>query len=566
MPALFANNAATTVASALSNVATSLTVASGKGALFPAITGTDYFMLTLTQSGSETTWEIVKVTARSGDVLTIVRGQEGTTAAAWAVGDKAELRVTVSTLLGFTIDTPSNVTPAQGATNIDKNVALTGSAFSSALASAQSAIQVQVSTSSSFASPFYSSGDQTAGSSFTLPNGIGPSGANMTVSTLYFYRLRYKNARGSYSDWSGPTSFTTAAAFSQFIPAPAATPASAGTSFEGGYYVGLQWNALCQSTTSVGIATGTQTFTIDINQATTPLFYLGQTVEVRSRAVNGPSVTTGLGTPQYSHTPNQDTGPGGRKMVGTVAAGTTGTTLVLTCTSISGSGTYSDWSVMARHRLIVAPKASGEFLNANSMLSPDAHAYWYFNNAVSTMSDTSDGKAVCTAIRANNNAAAIPAAYAVAALTIGGYTDWYIPAIDELTLCHRYLKADSNLYNNWMQYSQNSRFLIGYNGYRGSFSRINDWGTNSNSDPQLAAAVNNSSPQAPAGINFRQGESEAFLGDYMSYWAKGEGYGYVYAKTWTASSSNYSDGTEGGVYQTSTAGSSKWRAVRRSVI
>ena len=98
MPALFANNAATTVASALSNVATSLAVASGKGALFPAITGTDFFMLTLTQSGSETTWEIVKVTARSGDVLTIVRGQEGTTAAAWAVGDKAELRLTKSGL------------------------------------------------------------------------------------------------------------------------------------------------------------------------------------------------------------------------------------------------------------------------------------------------------------------------------------------------------------------------------------------------------------------------------------------------------------------------------------
>ena len=55
-------------------------------------------MLTLTQSGSETTWEIVKVTARASDVLTIVRGQEGTTAAAWAVGDKAELRLTKSGL------------------------------------------------------------------------------------------------------------------------------------------------------------------------------------------------------------------------------------------------------------------------------------------------------------------------------------------------------------------------------------------------------------------------------------------------------------------------------------
>ena len=564
MPALFTNNAATTVASALSNVATSLTVASGKGALFPAITGTDFFMLTLTQSGSETTWEIVKVTARSSDVLTIVRGQEGTTAAAWAVGDKAELRVTTNSLLGFSIDTPSNATPAQGATNIDKNVALTGSAFSSALASAQSAIQVQVSTSSSFASPFYSSGDQTAGSSFTLPNNIGPSGVNMSVSTLYFYRLRHKNARNSYSDWSSPTSFTTSAAFSQFISAPAATPASVGASFQGGYYVGLQWNQLCQSTTSLAIATGTQTFTININQATTPLFYLGQTVTVRSRAINGPSVTTGLGTPQYSHTPNQDQGPGGRSMTGTVAAGTTGTTLILTCTSISGSGTYSDWSVMARHRLIVAPKASGEFLNANSKMSPDPHAYWYFNNSLTEIGDTSDGKAVCATIRLNNNAAAIPAAYAVAALTIGGYTDWYIPMIDELNLAHRYLKADSNQYN---YYPSGDLNAIGYNGYRGSFARNRGTGTNSNSDPQIASYGSGGGvPQAPAGINFRQGESEAFLGNYFCYWAKGEGYGYIYSKTWTANGSNYTDGGEGGGYQDTTNDYAKWRAFRRSVI
>jgi hypothetical protein len=122
MPALFTNNAATTVASALSDVATSLTVASGKGALFPAIAGTDYFLLTLTQTGIETTWEIVKVTARSGDVLTMVRGQEGTAAAAWVVGDKAELRLTKSGLAEVGVKVfaenqrviSSNYTPTSG--------------------------------------------------------------------------------------------------------------------------------------------------------------------------------------------------------------------------------------------------------------------------------------------------------------------------------------------------------------------------------------------------------------------------------------------------------------------
>lgn len=98
MAQLFINNAASTLASGITDVATSLTVATGKGALFPAPTGGDYFLLTLTQATSETSWEVVKVTARTGDVMTIVRAQESTTAAAWATGDKAELRVTAETL------------------------------------------------------------------------------------------------------------------------------------------------------------------------------------------------------------------------------------------------------------------------------------------------------------------------------------------------------------------------------------------------------------------------------------------------------------------------------------
>ena len=89
----FTNNAATTLASGITNVATSLTVASATGALFPTITGTQYFMCTL-QNTAGTTIEIVKVTARSTDTFTIVRAQEGTTASAFSTGDKFELRLT----------------------------------------------------------------------------------------------------------------------------------------------------------------------------------------------------------------------------------------------------------------------------------------------------------------------------------------------------------------------------------------------------------------------------------------------------------------------------------------
>ena len=88
----FTNNAATSLASGITNVATSLTVASGKGALFPTLSGGDVFYATLANSSGVV--EIVQVTARTTDTFTIVRGQDGTTAVAWNTGDKVELRPT----------------------------------------------------------------------------------------------------------------------------------------------------------------------------------------------------------------------------------------------------------------------------------------------------------------------------------------------------------------------------------------------------------------------------------------------------------------------------------------
>lgn len=97
MAILFTNNASTTLASSITNVATSLTVASGQGALFPNPTSPDYFLCTL-QGVSGTPIEIVQVTARSTDTFTIVRAQEGTTASAFNGGDKVELRLTAGVM------------------------------------------------------------------------------------------------------------------------------------------------------------------------------------------------------------------------------------------------------------------------------------------------------------------------------------------------------------------------------------------------------------------------------------------------------------------------------------
>lgn len=94
---LFANNATTKLAVAIDATQTTLEVEAGKGALFPAPTGGDYFLVTL-EDVSTGEFEIVKATARAGDVFTIERAQENTIGLVLAVGAKAELRVTKETL------------------------------------------------------------------------------------------------------------------------------------------------------------------------------------------------------------------------------------------------------------------------------------------------------------------------------------------------------------------------------------------------------------------------------------------------------------------------------------
>jgi hypothetical protein len=110
---LFTNNATTTIAVGISAGDTSITLANATGSKFPTITSSNFFLATIyTLSGTqEINHEIVKVTARSGDVLTVTRAQEGTTARAWSAGAFLELRFTAghaSLLSNVTTDAGGN--------------------------------------------------------------------------------------------------------------------------------------------------------------------------------------------------------------------------------------------------------------------------------------------------------------------------------------------------------------------------------------------------------------------------------------------------------------------------
>ena len=82
------NRAVSALAADITSTATSLSVTAGEGAKFPA---SGDFHVTCED-------EIVKVTARSTDTLTVVRAQEGTTGAAHVAGKSVELRITAGVI------------------------------------------------------------------------------------------------------------------------------------------------------------------------------------------------------------------------------------------------------------------------------------------------------------------------------------------------------------------------------------------------------------------------------------------------------------------------------------
>lgn len=90
------NNAISKLAVGLATNDITLTLTAGDGARFPSLAAGDWFPLTLIKSDG--TYEIVKATARNNDSLTIVRGQEATTASIFNIGDRVELRLTAAAI------------------------------------------------------------------------------------------------------------------------------------------------------------------------------------------------------------------------------------------------------------------------------------------------------------------------------------------------------------------------------------------------------------------------------------------------------------------------------------
>ena len=98
---LFANNEVATIAASVGSTDSTIEVNDASG--FPVPSADEFFLLTLYRivNAKEADHEIVKVTGVSGNTLTVSRGQEGTLARSFSVGELAQMRFTAESAARF---------------------------------------------------------------------------------------------------------------------------------------------------------------------------------------------------------------------------------------------------------------------------------------------------------------------------------------------------------------------------------------------------------------------------------------------------------------------------------
>jgi len=99
---VFENNSNGLLAADIDDVTTTITLLAGHGTNFPSVTAPDEIFFITLQNYAAQLVEICRVTDRVADVFTVLRGQDGTTAKAWATASTVvQLRVTKETLEAF---------------------------------------------------------------------------------------------------------------------------------------------------------------------------------------------------------------------------------------------------------------------------------------------------------------------------------------------------------------------------------------------------------------------------------------------------------------------------------
>lgn len=147
---------------------------------------------------------------------------------------------------------------------------------------------------------------------------------------------------------------------------------------------------------------------------------------------------------------------------------------------------------VATHALIVAPAATGATGTGYTLTT---QKLWKTANTTTAGTTSSFDGAANTAAIVTAGIASHPAAQFCTGLSIGGYTDWYLPARDELEIAYYNLKPTTT-------------------------SNSTSYGINAYSVPARGSNYTAGTPAQTTVTAFQTGNSQAFVADY--HWSSTE--------------------------------------------
>lgn len=356
---------------------------------------------------------------------------------------------------------PTITSPTAGQTGVGLTPTIQSSAFATVPAGqgVHQSSQWQIATTSDFLNIAYDSGIDTVNkTSVTVPNGL------LTISTPYYVRVKHTSSTIGASAWSPTVTFTTT---NSYIVTPTVTITGSTTN------VG-QTPTITTSAFTVFGGTDTHTSTdwiiTKVSDGSTVWQSVGNTTNKTSIVV--PANVLIVGT-QYTAKARFTGAAKGSSAYGTVNFTTATSFIPTTPGTPFGGGLYAGQITEddgITYAIIVAPKAQGG--EASGTLA------WKTTQTTTTGTDSLNNGFNNTAAMVAAGISLHPAAQFCKGLSINGYTDWYLPAKDELNLIYTNQGSlDAFVQNYYWSSTQNSSGTSWYQYFNTGYQTTNSKAT-----------------------------------------------------------------------------------------